>query len=250
MNVEASLPPEEPATTFFVGHHETQRTGSVSDELLAQAEGLGYDFVTTPITTPVFHSRVLKLITTHIEEFQLHKSSTSIPLPLISPLTPKDTVLTPVASNPSRIAIASPWIDLGSAIPIVAHFSRQVFNLEIAYAAFCGINNVIVYGPVEGSDPVQYARAIHAALGLGPYLQLHILMPITGELELEYPDGTHLSELASADTDKGGEETETDSYAAWQTWDTIRTLCSYSNKLSVGETLIPAISLALLLSPS
>jgi type II protein arginine methyltransferase len=247
MNIGATLPPEEPATIFYIGHHETQRTEAVRDEHLAEAENLGYDFVTTPITTPKFQSRVVDLVSQHYHSLRNIDNGSKLPLPLVPSLTPEDTVLAPAETNTSRIAFASSWIDLGSTDPVIAHVSRQVFNAEVAYAAFCGVNNVVVPGPVEGSDVVQYARAIHEALGLGPYLQLHILLPMYGELETESDTGTHLSTFASPDgagEDNGNTEYD-DLYYSWETWDTIRTLCVYSQKLSLGMILHPCFSLSL-----
>ncbi len=203
---------------FHQGHHESSQSGPVPDETISRAEALGYDFVTTPITTKAFHDNVTQ---------RVHDSLDS----LLPPLTPTDTVLEPTQSNSSRIAFASPWIDLGSASQKIAHISRQVLNLEIAYAAFCGVNNVVVHGPTEGSDVVQYARAIQEALALGPYLQIHVLIAMDGDLEMQ-PDGVHLAEFAESDL----EDMDACPRDNWETWDTIRSLCSYSNKLSIGKS--------------
>ena len=66
-------------------------------------------------------------------------------------LTPKssteDTDLTAGEMTSHLIALVSPWIDLCSPDPLIYNISRQVIHLEIAYAAFCGITNVIVPGP-------------------------------------------------------------------------------------------------------
>ena len=230
MNIGAALPPEEPATVFFVGQHETQRSIPVSSDQLGQAQYYGYDFLTTPITTSDFHLRVISLISAHFDSLSVENSPDSHPLPTISALTPADTTLTPEDSNTSLVAIASPWIDLGSKDPIIAHVSRQILSMEVAYAAFCGINNILVYGPSPNAEGVQFSRAIHEALGLGPYLQLHILLPMTGELELEHGDSTHLSELAR----ESEEPEEPETFGAWDIWNTIRTICKYSHKLSIG----------------
>ena len=243
MNSSTELPPEEPVTTFFIGHHETSRRTAVTDDLLRQAEDLGYDFVTTSITTSAFQERIVKLVSDHFSERQRSSNAKDLPLPLISPLTPQDTILSPEASNPSRIAVTSSWIDLGSPDPAIAHLSRQVFGLEVGYAAFCGINNIMVYGPMESSDTVQYARAIREALGLGAYLQMHVLMPMTGELDLQYPDGTHLAEFteAAAFNEVDDEILVSNKHDVWTVWDTIRSLCGYSQKLSIGTAKFPLL---------
>jgi len=232
-----SLPNDEPPILLFVGQHETQRTEPVTGELLGRAQDLGYDILTTPITTAAFQSRVLTTLEAHVKELDSAASAGGVPLPTISPLTPEDSGLAPEDSNSSLIAVTSPWIDIASPDPLMAHVSQQVFSIEIAYAAFCGINNVLVHGPSNSQGTVLFARALLEALGLGPYLQLHVLMPMTGELEQDISaDGTSLAELARPQYLESQEEDESEPepYASWEAWNTIRTMCSYSNKLSVG----------------
>jgi protein arginine N-methyltransferase 5 len=151
---------------------------------------------------------------------------------------PEDTELSPHESNAALVGVVSPWIDLGSSDPLIAHISRQVFHLEIAYAAFCGINNVLVHGPIQGSNATQYSRAIMEAGGLGPYIQLQILMSMSGELELEGADGTHLSELTREQYSQPVEDDEFDAdlFDSWEIWNTIRTICNYSTKLTIGKS--------------
>lgn len=237
MTSDGAMPPDEPAAILYVGQHESERSHPVTSELLSRAQSIGYDLLTTPITTQHFQSRVLAVLNDHVKELSTPSSAESIPLPLLPPLTPQDSNLTPGESNSSLIAVTSSWIDTGSKDPLIAHISRHVFNIEVAYAAFCGISNVLVYGPVDAGGTVQYARAVLEALGLGPYLQLHVLLPMNGELEQDISaNGTHLAELArpqyaqNADED----EEELDMFGTWDVWNTIRTMCSHSNKLSIG----------------
>ena len=233
MAADDSLPPEEPATLFFIGQHGTERTAPVTFDLLSQAYDLGYDYLTTPITTSAFHDKVLELV----KEYNARVANQNgVPLPLGPPLTTKDTSLGPEDSNTSLVAIVSPWIDLGSDDPVIAHISRQVFNMELAYAAFCGINNIIIHGPISRSGIVQFGRAVFEGLGLGPYLQLHILLPMTGELEQGHGDAEHLAELAKRLSVKDPESTDEDEqFGVWDTWNTVRTMCNYSHKLSIGK---------------
>ncbi|KAK5165384.1 uncharacterized protein LTR77_008913 [Saxophila tyrrhenica] len=235
MDTSTALPPDEITTIFYVGHHETDRTENVSYDVLSQAQGLGYDFLTVPITTPAFHTSVVSLVKDYKQRIS-QSDSRELPLPLIPPLTPQDSTLTPDDSNSLRVAVVSPWIDLGSSDPVIAHISRQVLNLEVAYAAFCGVSNVLVYAPTEEADAVGYGRAVQEALGLGPYVQLHVLLPMSGELETDYPYGEHLSELAAPPDFDADEDDSTakDEYDVWATWDTIRSLCSYSQKLCLA----------------
>lgn len=228
---------EEPAPIVYVGQHESQREVPVNSQLLGDAQSLGYDLLTAPITTTHFQSRVLTILADYVKLISESPLPGALPLPNISPLAPKDTDLSPEDSTSALIAVASPWIDLGSKDPLIAHISRQVVNAEVAYAAFVGISSILVQGPVQGSDVAQYSRAILEALSLGPYVQLHIVLPMTGELEMEGFDGEHLSELArkqyvvDEDEDDDGEP---EPFGSWETWDAIRSICSYSNKLTVG----------------
>ena len=102
---------------------------------------------------------------------------------------------------------------------------------------------VLLSGPVTDEGTTQYARAVLEALGYGPYLQLHILLPMTGELEQDVSaDGTHLSELTREQyhappeepSEEDDDEGEVDSFSSWETWDSIRALCDHSNRLSIG----------------
>ena len=239
---DGASPQDDAAPSMYIGHHETQRTEPVSRNLLARAQDLGYNMLTAPVTTSHFQSRVLSTLEEHVQALNEASNPDSVPSPLISPLTPQDTDLTPEESNSSLIAVISPWIDLGSPDPLIALISRQVFSLEVAYAAFCGINNVILHGPVSDDGTTQYSRAVLEALGFGPYLQLHVLLPMSGELEQDVSaDGIHLSELAREqylsvveEPEEEDDEVERELYSSWEAWNAIRTLCDYSNRLSIG----------------
>lgn len=210
--------------------------------------------LTTPITTSHFHTRVLTLLACHISALVDRTnssiiSSTSLapdlPAPLVSPLTPLDTNPTPNESVSQLLAVTSPWIDLASPDPLIADVSRQVFNLEIAYAAFCGIGNIIVQGPschygrITAARLSQYARAIQEALTLGPYLQLQVLLPMTEVAEEE--NGEKGGSLAPFIREQYLEHAElqrkskTDLYGTWDIWNIIRTTCKYHSRLSVGK---------------
>ena len=229
-----SCAPDEPPAILYIGHHESQRQSPLSTDLVQRAHYAGYDILTAPITKPHFQSRVLATIQEYVDLLAT-KSSARVPLPLISPLTPLDTDFAPAESNTSVIAVTSGWIDFASPDPLIAHVSRQVFNLEVAYAAFCGISNILVQGPVSNRRTTQYGRTILEALGLGPYINMQILLPMTGELE-ESPDGTHLGELARPEhlDDQLDDESELDLYETWETWNTIRQVCNYNTRLSIG----------------
>lgn len=229
--------------SLYIGHHATDRSGPVTTRLLAQAQNAGYDLLTSPITTPHFHSRVLQLVEDHLQNAASTETLVeNLPAPLITPLSPADSHLTPSDANSAIIGVVSPWIDLSSHDPLIAHVSKHVLGMEVAYAAFCGISNLIIHGPVSSEGTMQYARAVLEALGMGPYVQIHVLLPMTGELEVDV-EGTPLAELAREEysvnaSDDGGEDVEDEGepelYGSWEVWDAMRGLCSYHGRLSIG----------------
>ncbi|KAF2185298.1 arginine N-methyltransferas-like protein [Zopfia rhizophila CBS 207.26] len=241
----------EPMPIFYVGQHETQRALPVSDGLVRHAQDCGYDMLTTPITTPHFHASVLSLLTSYhqaISETSPYPSPQ--PLPLIPALKPVDAPLTPGDTISQLLAFTSPWIDLASPDPLIAHLSRQVFNLEIAYAAFCGVVTIVVRGPrlAYGTNGLsQYARALKEALQVGAYIQLHILMPMAGGTDADNDeDMGDLVRFARPEFVEGQNEQSTDPFSAWDAWNTIRSICRYNARLSVALDLprrLPSMSL-------
>jgi len=198
--------------------------------------------LTIPITTPQFRSNVQTIVSTFISEYNHERNLSDLPVPLIPPLKPEDSHMFPIDSISQYIAISSSWIDLASSDPIISNVSRQVLNLELAYAAFCGIQNVIIQAPpISGSYKKhriisQFARAVSEALAIGPYLQLHILFSITSDKGKGIEDLSHLSRFAQLNT------TETDynldqyseAWEPWEDWDLIRSVCNYNGRISVG----------------
>src|ERR1700742_2759449 len=124
MDIGPALPEEEPKPVLYIGQHDTQRTSPTSRYTLNHIQELGYDFVTTSITSSAFQTRVLKLVTDHFDALNQEPASSLAPLPQISPLTPEDTTPTPDDSNAPFVAVTSTWIDLGSLDPVIAHVSR------------------------------------------------------------------------------------------------------------------------------
>ncbi|EMC91657.1 hypothetical protein BAUCODRAFT_78806 [Baudoinia panamericana UAMH 10762] len=243
------LPSEEAATPLYVGHHDTQRDETSPSVLLAQAQEAGYDLVTLPVTNGGFQSHVLSVIEQYVTSLTRAPEAKGVPLPLLAPLAPDHTNLSPGEGTSSLVAFASPWIDVGSPDPLIAHISRQVLNLEVAYAAFCGISNIAIRGPLNHASISQYGRAVLELLGVSPYLQIHLLLPVSGELEQDISDEhTHLAELVRPQYVKGTEMDEDDpnEYNSWDVWNTIRSMCNYNSKLSIALELprqLPPLSL-------
>ncbi|KAF2656608.1 arginine N-methyltransferas-like protein [Lophiostoma macrostomum CBS 122681] len=243
----------EPVPMFYIGQHETKRALSVTDELVHHAQDLGYDMLTTPITNSHFHARVLSLLSSYnqaVSEASLPPNAQ--PLPLIPALEAVDTPLGPSDSISQVIAYTSPWIDLSSSDPVIAHLSRQVFNLEIAYAAFCGAITVVVPGPRLSSGPdgvAQYARALKEALSTGAYLQLHVSISIDGSSNPTV--GDDVGDLAQFGRPEFAETTthtpqQPSPSSSWDAWNAIRSVCRYHNRLSLALDLprrLPSLAL-------
>lgn len=192
-----------------------------------------YDMLTSPITNDHFHTRVLSLLTSYTQSLD---DSPQQPLPLIPALDHPDTPLGPTDYVSQLVTFTSAWIDLSSPDPVVAHLSRQVFHLEIAYAAFCGATNVVVPGPrpAHGQNGVsQFARAIKEALSTGSYLQIHIQLPMDGSSPVSSSDD--VGDLARFASPEHGSPSKgkAEAWSSWEAWNNIRTMCTYNNRLSV-----------------
>ncbi|OAP57317.1 hypothetical protein AYL99_08055 [Fonsecaea erecta] len=243
----------EDAPRFIIGHHDPKRPIPVLMETIQDAHAANYDMVTSPITTPHFHSRVLTLLSSslalHAEE-DITKTKSASPI-IIPPLTPADTPLTPDESISQTIGITSSWIDLGSPDPIIADISRQVLQLEVAYAAFCGLTYVLISGPllrgqgVSDSGVAQYARAISDALSQGPYMQLYIWLPMIDHSKEQIDQMGNLAPFARRQflEQDEAEAERLDVFGSWEAWNMIRSTCKYPSRLCV------ALSIPKLLPP-
>jgi protein arginine N-methyltransferase 5 len=191
--------------------------------------------MTRPITSPGFQARVLNLVDEYMKAVSASSDANAVPFPLVAPLTPEDTNLVPDEYISTMICCTSAWIDLASPDPVIAHVSRQVFNHEVAYAAFCGVNNIMIQGPnLEASSVVsQYARAVWHSLEVGPYINLQILLPMQSTESKAAHDGLNLAGRAR-DSFKTLKSISTDALWSWDTWDLIRSTCKYHPRLTVA----------------
>lgn len=214
-----------------------------------------YDMLTAPITNDAFHSRVLSILSNHLNSSPDTSSASrsisglrSIPqAPIIPRLSPLDTSLEPNDSTSQLIHVTSPWLDLCSQDPLIADISRQVLALEVDYASFCGASNIMIQGPSlqsqghEGSGLAQYAHAVQDTLAVGLYLQIHILLPMAG-FSTSHPSPStqmgSLGDFARPEFTKhiaGDEDVGRDAMASWDAWNFIRSHCKYNTRLSVGK---------------
>jgi protein arginine N-methyltransferase 5 len=118
-----------------------------------------------------------------------------------------------------------------------------VLNIEIAYASFCGIGNIIIPGPrsyssgsTDNDGLAQYARAIQEALAIGTYIQISIYMPMYGQEDHKELTGDLLPFARhEKPADKSKDDKDIDLYETWDAWNFIRTVCKYNSRLSVGK---------------
>ncbi|KAH7320082.1 protein arginine N-methyltransferase [Stachybotrys elegans] len=230
---------------FHLGQHDSSREMPLTDLQYGHILNQGASFVTTPVTNNHFKSRVFELVSQHLQTLeQANEKPTAAATasradPIIPPLTPEDTGLFPSPAVNTYVAYISPWIDLSSKNPVVASISRQVLNLEINYANFCGVKSIIVPGPqhdatkAQGNQGIaQYSRAIQEALSIGSRLTFLIHMPMYREPGVQEPNQT-LSSLG-AHTPSGTPEEEIDIFTTWDSWHHIRTVCNYNLRLYVA----------------
>ncbi|KAJ9362209.1 protein methyltransferase RmtC [Paecilomyces variotii] len=252
---------EDMIFSFCVGQHESKRSLPVTAELVQRAHESNYDMLTTPVTTPHFHSRVLTLLSSHLSNSQppsydvsgtFETSQNTRPL-TVPPLSAVDTPLTPNDSISQLMGVTSTWIDLCSPDPLIADISRQILMLEVAYAAFCGIGYLVIPGPklhhgtLHSEGLIYYARAVQEALNLAPYIQFHIWMKMTDNSDHEVDEIGDLAPFAREeflqDLDEG-RVPKADPFGTWDAWEVIRRICKYHTRLFVALSLprhLPAL---------
>ncbi|KAK4239275.1 hypothetical protein C8A03DRAFT_32689 [Achaetomium macrosporum] len=251
MSSSGTLNPEsesfESRPRFYIGQHDSSRSEALTDEEYAQVLSSGFSFVTAPITNQHFFKRVVELHRDYLKEREQwsqerglttsQQANTSLPGPVVPTLTDEDTSLFPSNHIGSLAAYSSPWIDLCSPDPFISSISRQVLNLEAAYANFCGARTIIVPGP-RGDDSsrglAQYARAVREALHVANRANIIIHMPMYREPGLEEKAETLASIFNPQSTPEAEAEKEIDLFSAWDSWNTIRSICNYSARLFVA----------------
>ncbi|PFH58921.1 hypothetical protein XA68_13048 [Ophiocordyceps unilateralis] len=228
---------------FHIGNHDSTRDVPLTDLQYGHLLNQGISFATTPITNSRFKDSIFKLVSDymtlldHNGETATSTTSASRAGPILPPLTPEDTGLFPSSTVTTCTAFVSPWIDLCSSDPIIASVSRQVLNLEINYANFCGVRSIVVTGPLRDAcnggnqGLVQFSRAVHEALTIGNCVSFLIHMPMYRE-----PNGIDSVEtLSSLKPQKPEIEMKViDLFSCWDSWHHIRTVCRYNSRLFVA----------------
>ncbi|ORY64129.1 arginine N-methyltransferase skb1 [Pseudomassariella vexata] len=230
---------DETRPVFYIGQHDSSRTESLTDLQYGQILNAGFSFVTTPITNETFHKRIENLAASSITELQNSDIPSCHPDPIVPPLTIEDTTLFPSNYTGGLVAYSSPWIDLCSPNPVISSISRQVLNLEVSYANFCGVRSIVIPGPRHdaakagtGQGIAQFARAIQEAILVGTRVNFIIHLPMYREPGLE----ERVDLLLATGKSTNGIETreEIDLFSAWDSWHVIRSTCNYDARLSVA----------------
>ncbi|KAI8960604.1 Skb1 methyltransferase [Daldinia sp. FL1419] len=226
--------------TFYIGQHDSTRSETLTDLQYGQVLNAGFSFVTTPITNETFHQRVVELVKASLSDPRYNEKAGSILDPVVPPLTTEDTTLYPGTYTSGLVAYSSPWIDLCSPNHVVSSISRQVLNLEVAYANFCGARSIIIPGPREdsvktgnGQGIAQYARAIQESFSIGTRVNVIIHIPMYREPGLE--ENVSLISLLDGNANQtSNTEQEIDLFSSWDSWHIIRSVCEYDIRLFVA----------------
>ncbi|KAG8527730.1 uncharacterized protein KY384_007884 [Bacidia gigantensis] len=239
----------EAMPAFYICHDDVKRT-AVTHILLSEAQACDYNTLTTTITTDVFQARVRALLSSTLYGDPA-ESSSGPSVPIVPPLTKDDTYLAPETITPQLLGVVSPWIDLCSPDPIIHNISRQIFKMEVAFAAFCGLNALVVPAPQTYSKRkdglVQYANAIQEALEIGAYIHFSICTPLMDSGENQGPSDSSIGVLGRQEYLKNAEvpsppltdgESKHNFFGSWDAWDTIRSICKYNARLLV-DLVIP-----------
>ncbi|KAK8094063.1 PRMT5 arginine-N-methyltransferase [Apiospora hydei] len=226
---------------FYIGQHDSARSEPPTDLQYGQILNAGFGFTTTPVTNRHFYQRIQGLVASCLGEWEKSELPSCHPDPIVPPLTIEDTALFPDTYTSGLVAYSSPWIDLCSPNPVVSSISRQVLNLEVNYANFCGIRSLIVPGPRNdalkagsGQGVAQFARAIQEALVIGTRLNFIIHLPMYREPGLEETIENLSSALPNKEQPGSDEPEEIDIFSTWDSWNVIRTTCTYDSRLSVA----------------
>ncbi len=202
--------------------------------------------VTAPVTTASYRNRVFSLVASYLTEVSERTERGVLEAPEIPPLVSSDTDLSPHFVSGQLIALASSWIDLSSADPLIANVSRQVLFQEAAFAAFCGVSNLIIPRPkpFQGEQPgeglSQYGRAVKEALALGPFMQIQLLLSMDGasdSVSVDDQDSLRVYARPQHISQRGTKINKRNEFNTWDAWNVIRTICKYNSRLSVGKRL-------------
>ncbi|ODQ65175.1 PRMT5-domain-containing protein, partial [Nadsonia fulvescens var. elongata DSM 6958] len=118
----------------------------------------------------------------------------------------------------NTIALTNNCISLESENDHIHKMSSDILYHEISYAAFCGINYVMLPGPKQRKNTVQYAQAVLNILNAFPQIQIILHMPFMVTSTTGYRSS--------------------DPLFTWDIWNAIKTTTDYPPNLYVGLDLL------------
>jgi protein arginine N-methyltransferase 5 len=136
-----------------------------------------------------------------------------------------EVVLARLEESPNVIAFASDWISLDARDEWVRHDAEIALYQEVAWAGYLNVQTLVLPPPRDRAHVASYARAVNASVDhIGSaQLYLSIRIPIYDPHLLM--DGAPCTELTP----------EARMSMCWEMWDTIRTMCAYTNRISLSK---------------
>ncbi|KAG9091882.1 methyltransferase protein [Ceratobasidium sp. 370] len=130
------------------------------------------------------------------------------------------------------IGFASDWLELDSLEEGVRFDSEIALRQELQFASYLGIANIILPAPRRNHQITSYARTISdclASSSIASYINLSIRVPVC-DVPPEEGSGA-----------KGVTGHEDELSTTWEMWNTIRTICGPTQRVSVALDLTPAL---------
>ncbi|KAK9322879.1 PRMT5 arginine-N-methyltransferase-domain-containing protein [Lipomyces orientalis] len=212
---EVSMDHDKPLSpTYYIGLQPEMSSidTAIDSEGILSSVTDGYDVLSVPITNPRFRSRVSRISQSDLD---------TVMVPHVAPPTYPEVNFAPNTTYAQHVfGLCAKWIELDSADPRIAGVSTQVLKHELSYASFCGLSYVIVPGPTRRNNVAMYAESLNTALAAVPYINVivHLAMAESG-----------VEEPSSSDS-----PAPVDSMSIWDIWNSVRTICDYPSRLSVG----------------
>ena len=115
--------------------------------------------------------------------------------------------------------------------------------MEVAFASFCGVTNIIIPGPRQYNSSAattdglaRYARAVQEALGVASYVHVAIHIPMYYQKDSNaVPLLGDMNPFTRAQYLPEDSDEDEELFDSWDAWNVIRSVCKYNSRLSVGK---------------
>eukprot|EP00877_Chromochloris_zofingiensis_P008918 jgi/Chrzof1/427/Cz01g15150.t1 len=195
----------------------------------------GFDFVVAPLVDPSYHRPAL----------QKHDC------PLVPPGTRTELMLTSAQWGGQIVGQTSDFINTDSLDPKTADVSCAALQQELSWAAFLGLQAVLVKAPQPPHKVIHFAQVVNQALGGLTHMAVWIQLPLTADVAPAQHTSADTNRAASVDDSHQQNATSNPSvssaeevYDSWDRWHEIITLCDRNNLLGavleVSANLPPA----------